>query len=66
MAIIFPIVIMFVFCAIYAGAYVWMRRPKFGESEHTHDESTSRVASDVDARFAHESNVEGPRDSKPR
>ncbi|MBW4029225.1 MAG: pilus assembly protein [Acidobacteria bacterium] len=54
MAIIFPIVIMFVLCAIYAGAYVWMRRPKFGESEGPRKESIDRVPTDVDPRSDHE------------
>ncbi len=66
MAIIFPIVIMFVFCAIYAGAYVWMRRPKFGESEHTHGESTVSAATDIDARFDREANADNSIDSKYR
>ncbi len=66
MAIVFPIVIMFVFCAIYAGAYVWMRRPKFGESEDARVESASNVTSVVDARFDHESNADGSMNSKHR
>jgi hypothetical protein len=55
---------MFVFCAIYAGAYVWMRRPKFGESEHTQKQSTGSIAIDIDARFDGESNAEHHAESK--
>ena len=66
MAIIFPIVIMFVFCAIYAGAYVWMRRPKFGESEDARLESAPNVALVVDPRFDNGSTAGDSMDSKYR
>jgi hypothetical protein len=64
MAIIFPIVIMFLFCAIYAGAYIWMRRPKFGESEHVQKETIVSMATDIDPRFDQGSNVKSSMDSK--
>lgn len=66
MAIILPIVVMFVFCALYAGAYVWMRRPKFGESEDALNELNTNKAIDIGTGRNHESNVENRRDSKSR
>ena len=33
MKVVLPMVAMVFFSVLYAGAYVWMRRPKFGESE---------------------------------
>ena len=33
-AIIIPMIVMLLFCSLYAGAYIWMRRPKFGENDH--------------------------------
>ena len=33
MTVVLPIVAMVFFSVLYVGAYAWMRRPKFGESE---------------------------------
>ena len=33
MKVVLPMVAMVFFSVLYAGTYVWMRRPKFGESE---------------------------------
>jgi hypothetical protein len=33
MKVVVPMVAMLSFSVLYAGTYVWMRRPKFGESE---------------------------------
>lgn len=46
-AIIFPVVMMLLVCALYAGAYIWMRRPKFGESGPARRGMTGTSANDV-------------------
>jgi hypothetical protein len=33
MIFVLPIVVMVFFSALYTGAYIWMRRASFGESE---------------------------------
>lgn len=30
-AIILPMIVMVLFCALYSGAFLWMRRESFGE-----------------------------------
>jgi hypothetical protein len=34
-----PIVVMVFFCALYTGAYIWMRRASFGESDGRKEKS---------------------------
>ena len=46
-AIVFPVVVMLLVCALYAGAYIWMRRPRFGESEPTRPGSSATSATDA-------------------
>ncbi|MGB8179096.1 MAG: hypothetical protein WCF63_02920 [Acidimicrobiales bacterium] len=31
MTVVVPVIIMVGFCALYSGAYLWMRRESFGE-----------------------------------
>jgi hypothetical protein len=35
MIFVVPIIVMVFFSALYAGAYIWMRRESFGESDPT-------------------------------
>ncbi|HEY5304448.1 MAG TPA: hypothetical protein VIJ86_10370 [Acidimicrobiales bacterium] len=66
MAVVFPIVMMLLFCSLYAGAYIWMRRPKFGESERNQSGATigEDSATHVDAH--HESNADSTFEPKHR
>jgi uncharacterized iron-regulated membrane protein len=32
MTVVIPLILCAVFCALFAGAYIWMRRSTFGES----------------------------------
>ena len=42
MNVVLPILAMVFFGVLYAGAYIWMRRPKFGESEKPARKNDSR------------------------
>jgi hypothetical protein len=64
MEVVFPIIMMLLFCALYIGAYIWMRRPKFGESERAQNRSTMSETTDNDSEYHYESNAESPIDSK--
>jgi hypothetical protein len=66
MEIIFPIAVMLLFCALYVGAYIWMRRPKFGESERAQNRSTTSETTDNDSGYHYESNAQSPIDSGNR
>jgi hypothetical protein len=39
MLFVFPIIVMVFFSALYTGAYIWMRRASFGESEGRKEKS---------------------------
>ena len=45
MNVVLPMLAMVFFGVLYAGAYIWMRRPKFGESEKPAMMSDSRSLS---------------------
>ncbi len=64
MAVVFPIVMMLLFCSLYAGAYIWMRRPKFGESERTQRRATVSENAEVDSDAHFEKRVDISSDSK--
>lgn len=36
------------FCGLYAGVYIWMRRPRFGEGEGEHSTTTALPDAAVD------------------
>ena len=42
MNVVLPMLVMVFFGVLYGGAYVWMRHPKFGESEMSSAKDDSR------------------------
>ncbi len=64
MAIVFPVVVMLLVCALYAGAYIWMRRPRFGESEPTRPGSSATSATDAAPGGTHATSAKEPMDPK--
>jgi hypothetical protein len=43
MTLVIPIIVMVFFSALYAGGYIWMRRPKFGDAKEVPEESSSTL-----------------------
>ncbi len=66
MNVVLPVVAMAFFSVLYTGLYVWMRRPKFGESEKLatkiDSQSMTVLSHPIDDHFAGEHPLRDVRD----